>query len=280
VRYEALHGYKNLERAALIVDSHCHVGRSWYEPVEALMFQLDRNGVERAVLVQSLAQYDNCYQADCVARFPDRLASVVRVDEALPDAAERLVQEVARGAAGVRLRPDTRSPGGDPLLLWRLAAELGITVSCVGGAAEFAAPEFAEILTAFPSLPVVLEHAGNLRPLTAGYDTCVDQRIMELGSLPNAYVKFHGIGEYGRKLSSTGDGFPFQRPVPDLVNRAIRAFGVEKSMWGSDYPVVSGREGYRNALVWAREELGMTEAELDQVFGGVALRLHWRGERQ
>lgn len=263
----------------MIIDSHCHVGQGWYEPVEALLFQLTSNRVARAVLVQSLGESDNSYQAACVARHPDRLASVVRVDESRSDAPDRLAQEVADGAVGVRLRPTTRSPGDDPLLLWRVAAELGITVSCVGAPADFATAEFAEILRRFPSLPVVLEHVGNLRPLAADYDLNVDARIMELGRFPNAYVKFHGIGEYARKIGNTGDGFAFERPIPDLVVRAIRAFGVEKTMWGSDYPPVSCREGYRNSLVWAREELGGTrEVELDQLFGEVARKLYWPRE--
>ena len=29
---------------------------------------------------------------------------------------------------------------------------------------------------------------------------------------------------------------------------AYEAFGPRRMMWGSDYPPVSGREGYRNAL--------------------------------
>lgn len=265
----------------MIIDSHCHVGLGWYEPVEALMFHLDGNHVARAVLVQSLAESDNSYQAACVAAHPDRLASVVRVDEARPDAGDRLAQEVARGAVGVRMRPITRSPGRDPLMLWRVAAELGIVVSCVGLPAHFAAPEFAEILRQFPTLPIVLEHLGNLQPLAADYDPDEDARIMELGRLPNAYVKFHGIGEYARKIGNTGDDFPFERPLPDLVVRAVRAFGADKTMWGSDFPPVSTREGYRNSLVWARDELqDLSDTELDQIFGDVARRLHWPGEGQ
>ena len=31
----------------------------WYEAVETLLFEMDRNGVERAVLIQILGQSDN-----------------------------------------------------------------------------------------------------------------------------------------------------------------------------------------------------------------------------
>jgi L-fuconolactonase len=45
-------------------------------------------------------------------------------------------------------------------------------------------------------------------------------------------------------------------------------------MWGSDYPPVSAREGYGNALRLTMEQLGSRSAE-DRalIFGGVALRL-------
>ena len=29
-----------------IVDSHCDLSLSWYEPVEVLLFQMERNGVD------------------------------------------------------------------------------------------------------------------------------------------------------------------------------------------------------------------------------------------
>jgi predicted TIM-barrel fold metal-dependent hydrolase len=45
-------------------------------------------------------------------------------------------------------------------------------------------------------------------------------------------------------------------------------------MWGSDYPPVSGREGYTNALRLPMAELaripGCGDAERDQIFGGTA----------
>ncbi len=57
-----------------IVDSHCHVSPVWYEPVETLLFQMDRNEVAQAVLVQMLGQYDNAYQQAPVTASPHSLA--------------------------------------------------------------------------------------------------------------------------------------------------------------------------------------------------------------
>src|ERR1051326_3923099 len=90
-----------------IVDSHCHAAVGWYEPVEVLLHQMDRNGVEQAALIQINGQSDNSYQTECVRRYPDRLRSVVIVDVASPDAPVELERLAADGATGVRLPPGT-----------------------------------------------------------------------------------------------------------------------------------------------------------------------------
>src|SRR5438552_1390668 len=112
----------------LIVDSHCHASLGWYEPVETLLYQMDANGVERAVLTQLRWQTNNEYQMECVRRYPGRFASVVIVDEGRPDAIQTLERLAAEWASGVRFRPNTRSFGDDPLAIWRAAERLGLSV--------------------------------------------------------------------------------------------------------------------------------------------------------
>ena len=57
----------------LIVDTHVHIGRDHYEPVEMLLAQMELNGVAKTVLVQSTATLDNSYVLECIRRFPGRL---------------------------------------------------------------------------------------------------------------------------------------------------------------------------------------------------------------
>src|SRR5215212_5476596 len=83
---ERARGCRLEEGGVPIVDSHCHASECWYEPIEALLEQMARSGVDQAVLRQIAGQYDNSYQADCVRRFPARFASVVIVDTEQPDA--------------------------------------------------------------------------------------------------------------------------------------------------------------------------------------------------
>ena len=255
-----------------IVDSHCHVALGWYEPVEVLLHQMDHNDVEHAILIQMMGQFDNDYQAECVRRFPDRLTSVVLVDAARPDALPVLEREAERGAGGLRLRATTRSPGDDPLAIWRAAERLGLAVSCGGSAAEFAADEFARLIEAVPGLTVVVEHLGSVNhPDGEAAPYSLRQRVFALSRFPNVCMKIHGLGEFCRRAMPVTDPFPFERPIPPLLDLAYAAFGPRRLMWGSDYPPVSGREGYRNALRLTMEQYAArSEEDRQQIFGGVA----------
>jgi L-fuconolactonase len=258
-----------------IVDSHCHVALGWYEPVEVLVGQMDRNGVEQAVLIQINGQTDNSYQMACVRKHPDRLRSVVIVDTDRPDAPDVLERLVSEGATGIRLRPSVRSPGDDPLAIWKKAAALGISVSSGGTREEFADDAFAEVFEACPTLPIVIEHLGSLTwEDFAGGAMTPRPKMFDLARFPNAYVKICGLGEFAQRAMPVREPFPFVEPIPPLLELAYQAFGPSRIMWGSDYPPVSRREGYSNALRLTMAQLrDKSDNERALMFGDVAAKV-------
>lgn len=253
-----------------VVDSHCHVSTVWYEPVETLLDQMDRNGVAQAVLVQMLGQFDNSYQQACARKYPERFASVVAVDAARTDACSALAALAAQGAAGVRLRPDARSPGTDPLAIWRTAAARGLAVSCVGTAEMFASPELFELLETLPDLTLVLEHLG-ATSRAGSTDAATRSRVFEAARYHNVYLKVPGLGELvPRPAVLPSHRTPLASHVAEL-DWAIERFGAERLMWGSDFPLVGSREGYANALGWTRSAIVATRPDAEErVFGGTA----------
>lgn len=261
----------------ILVDSHCHVSRDWFEPVESLLFQMDRNDVSYAVLIQVRTEYDNDYQFECVRRFPGRFLSVVCVDERNPTAIDDLARLKDQGARGVRFSPLTRSPGNDPIAIWRQAQELELPVSCLGRTtAEFASDEFARIFDEITDIPIVIEHLGALNVPVPDEGPPYDarRRIFALSRFRNAYVKIHGLGEFTPRQVPLADPRPFGTNVPPLQQMAYEAFGPERMMWGSDFPPVSSREGYRNALRITMEQFaGKSAGERARIFGGTALRV-------
>jgi L-fuconolactonase len=261
-----------------IVDTHCHVSPVWYEPVESLLGQMERNGVAAAVLIQMQGQFNNEYQFACVRRHPGKFAPVVVLDTAAHDAVQTLERLAGQGASGVRLLATTRSVGDDPLLLWRAAARLGLPVSCAGSAATFATDDFAELVAALPELPIVIEHLGSASSPDGDEATSAMRRkVFALSRFPNTYIKIPGLGEFCRRATPVAEPFPFMRPIPNYLAEVYAAFGPARMMWGSDYPPSAGREGYTNALRLPLAEFeqipGFSADDRDRIFGGTALEV-------
>lgn len=256
-----------------IVDSHCHASLAWYEPIESLLFEMDRNGVDQAVLIQIQGQTNNEYQFECVRRYLGRFASVVLVDHESPTAVDHLRRAADRGAIGLRLRAGARSPGDDPLAIWRDAARLQLAISCAGSTDEFASPAFAALVSQLPDLTFVIEHLGSLKAADARPERQpVVQALFELSRFTNVCMKVPGLGEFCARATPVREPFPFAEPIPPFLRQALEAFGPRRLLWGSDYPPVSGREGYANALAFTREQFGdASDDDRADIFGGAAL---------
>src|SRR6266699_3238081 len=179
----------------LIVDTHCHVSELFFEPVELLVYQMERNEVQHAVLIQIRGQYDNSYHEECVRRYPGKFSSVVAVNVQRNDALVALEEWVKRGAVGVRLRVD------DSEAVWRQAAKLGIAVSAQGNPAEFASEQFTRLVEELPNMPIALEHYAGLHHIgdgRGGSDEVVN-RVLGLSRYPNVSIKVHGLGEFSER---------------------------------------------------------------------------------
>ena len=254
----------------IVVDTHCHAGRNWFEPVELLLYQMNANGVDKAVLIQHRGTYDNAYLFECASQFRGRFVVVVIVDTTQPDALAALEGWAAWGAVGVRLGPTVRSPGADPLAIWRKANELGLVVSSLGGVEEFASDDFSTLVAELPDLPIIIEHlAGVGQGAQPPYATF--KKALALANYPNTYVKVGGLGEISARPPVLQPHFAFDY-TPPLVEMAYDAFGPRRMMWGSDYPPVSGREGYRNALHGVMEHPALrSQEDREWVMGKTAL---------
>ena len=249
----------------MIIDTHCHAGENWFEPVELLLHQMELNGVSKAVLVQHGGFYDNNYLLDAAAKHPGRFSIVVLVDEGSPSASDDLQMWSERGAGGVRLRPNS------PFEIWRKAAQLDMVVSCRAEALD--PVTFSEVISDLPStMPVVLEHFMGARPggtdAKDGYKRI--RSLLKIAELPNVYVKLGGLGEISYRPEVLDAKFQFEF-TPPIVEMILEAFGPSRTMWGSDYPPVSNREGYRNALHGIMDHPSIADPQqVNQIMGTTA----------
>jgi L-fuconolactonase len=264
-----------LDQTMTIVDSHCHATPIWYGDIDALLFEMDRNNVQHAMLVQIGGYFNNEYQFKAVEQHPGRFANVVLTDYTKPDAIQVLEQLAQRGVSGVRINAPVRSPGDDPFAIWKAAARLGLSITSGGQSADFASEEFAQILQMIPEVPVVIEHLGSVNnPTGDPRQTELRETVFGLARFPNAHLKIHGLGEFATRALPVTEPFPFVQPIPPAFEMAYDAFGPQRMMWGSDFPLINSREGYPLGLELAMDQFKDKSGE-DRawIFGKTALKV-------
>jgi L-fuconolactonase len=261
----------------MIVDSHVHVSENWWEPIETLLFQMDKNKVDKTVLVQFAGNTDNDYEFAAVRKYPKRFLAVVNVDVNKPEAPQTLKKLAEKGAVGMRMMVNDRSPGKDPLAIWRKAAELGLSVSVKGTIPNFTGDDFKRIVKEFPELKITLEHFGGVGATYRDPHPKEDlfKNILTLAKYPNIYLKLPGLAEImPRPFPFSASAFNTQ---PAIVKKIYEAFGSHKIMWASDFPNCMGREGYANALKWPIEKISFfTKEDKEWIFGKTVLSFYAR----
>ena len=254
----------------IIVDSHVHVCPLWYEPVETLLFQMERNLVDKALLVPMVGKF-NEYEIECIGKYPGRFASISQVDVKRPEVLDLIESDVEKGAVGIRMGVEDM-PEQVNMRVWHKAARLGLNVSCHGSIENFSTKEFNNIVREFPDLKIVLEHLGGAAK-TKKFpkpNHPLFHNVLALSRYPNVYLKMPGFGEFfDRPRPLTNPAFD---KTPEQIKIVYDAFGPQRIMWGSDFPNCSSREGYKNALFYPLEKIPfLNQSDKEWIFGKTAL---------
>jgi L-fuconolactonase len=216
---------------------------------------------------------------DCVHRYPDGFAAVVLADTKKSDALGIMEKCSEQGAIGIRLRTQERSPGADPLAMWRRCFELGwrVSGSSSKGLTSLTTPEFTKLVEELPDLKIVLEHmdvaglptGARVSPIRE-VDSGVFEKVLTSSKYPNIYLKLPGLGEFVANPNQPHFDSPVLPPLRE-VKMACDASGSHRMMWGSDFPRCSGRESHTNALKGQMEKIPFFSSEdKELVFGKTA----------
>ncbi|MEA3407062.1 MAG: amidohydrolase family protein [Chloroflexota bacterium] len=271
----------------MIVDSHTHAWLRWpYEPlvpdvdnrgrVEQLLWEMDRHGVDKAVLVCANITHnpdDNDYVAECVARYPERLIQFADVDckwsstYHLPGAAGRLRQAAGRyQLKGFThyLQDDTEwFASEEGLAFFEVAADLGLIASLALSPAW--QPALRELARQFPSVPFLCHHMAGAR---VGQEEELEE-ILRSAEVPNIYIKLSGF-HYASQVSWD---YP-QADTHPIVRALYDNFGPARLCWGSDYPVVRFHMTYQQALEAFRTHCTfVSDEDKELILGGNLERL-------
>lgn len=276
-----------------MIDAHqhyWHVGRGDYDwmppddPILARQYRpadlapsLEKHGIAGTVLVQAAATVEETEYMLGIADASDSVAAVVGwVDFERPDQIRHL-ERLAKHPKFVGVRPMIQDiPDVNWMLRddvqWGYQAliDLDLTFDALGFPSHL--DNFLTLLTRYPDLRVVIDHCmkPRIRDQQAGQDafSAWATGMTRLAEETQACCKLSGLVTEANESWTLEDLRPFAAHV-------LAAFGPERVMWGSDWPVCRLRASY-NAWRDAAEAL---TADLDtaaraQVFGGTATRFY------
>jgi L-fuconolactonase len=247
-----------------IIDPHVHVWKKdprypWAKETtnppdkdatpEMLLELMKANGVAKTVLIQYIAyRWDNSYVADVLKQYPQYFRGVARVnpeDPAAPDHLSRLVKE--QGFRGVRLSPAGNASGDwfkGPLMppLWRRCDELKVPMTVLAPITRM--PDAAALIEPLPNLTVVIDHMADC-PINQPDEL---EKLIALRRYPKVFVKISHTWSISRQPYPWLD-------AQEYVKRLYDAFGPQRLMWDTDWPVSEGRTTYARTLTVVRDEM-------------------------
>ncbi|GAA2930434.1 amidohydrolase family protein [Streptomyces enissocaesilis] len=279
-----------------IVDAHHHVwdlsvrDQDWITGPELAPLRRDflighlapraaAAGVRATVLVQTVTVAQETPEFLALAATSDLVAGVVGwTDLTAPGVADALAGLRAL-PGGDRLVGIRHQVQGEPDPEWLLRHDVHRGLEAVAAAGLVydlvvlpgQLPAAAQAAAAHPGLRFVLDHAGK-PPVASGELEPWASDVRRLAALPNTVCKLSGlVTEADRAAWTVEDLRPYAGTVLD-------AFGPDRLMFGSDWPVCELASSYAGVLAAARElTAGLAEGERADVFAGTAGRTYGLG---
>lgn len=233
--------------------------------------------VDRTVLVQTIGDEGETAEFLAAAQSSDGLiAGVVGwVDLTAPDVAERIarLRELPGGDRLVGIRHQVQD---EPDARWLARPEVRRGIRAVGAAGLaydllVLTPQLRsarDVVEDLPEVRFVVDHLAKPGIAAQQWDPW-DAGISAIGALPNASAKLSGLVTEARWDAWKPDDFR------RYADHALRVFGPDRLMFGSDWPVCLLAAGYGEVFDLARElTAGLSPAEREAVFGGTAARTY------
>jgi L-fuconolactonase len=229
---------------------------------------LEAAGIDRTVLVQAAPTTAETDFLLGVAEATPFVAGVVGwVDFEAADAAHRIAALAARPKL-VGLRPMIQDLADDR---WMLSAAVAPAVEAMAdeGLAFDALikprhlPILREFAARYPTLDIVIDHAAK-PDIAAGRLADWARDLRTLAAETRLVCKLSGL------VTEAAAGWSAETLRP-YVEVLVEAFGADRLMWGSDWPVLNLNGDYATWLAAAEWLLdGLSDTEREAIFGGAA----------
>ncbi len=254
------------EPSLKIVDPHVHVWVNdpkypWPEEnknppkedatAETLLALMEAHGVSNTVIVHPMHYRWDCrYVGDVVKKYPKKFQGVCRVNPEAADAANELSKWTEEwGFKGVRLSPSASAAGDwitngelmDPI--WSRAEQLKVPMLLLTKTSRL--PDARKYIEKYPDLDVVIDHMADCRPADPSEEL---DKLLMLAKFPRVYCKI------SHTWSISAEAYPY-RDTWDQVKKVYDAFGPQRTMWGTDWPVSKPKIEYVKTLELVRDEM-------------------------
>jgi len=251
----------------IAVDTHAHVFErglklaekrrytpDYDAPLDAYLYNLDRSGISHGVLVQpSFLGTDNNYLLKALDKFPDRLRGIAVVEPGTSKA--ELIDLASNGVVGIRLNlPGTPLPDLNCDLWTKLLhhiSGLGWQVEVHLEACDLSAIVGVLLDT---DLNVVIDHFG--RPdKRLGIDDPGFRYLLSVAKTRRVWVKLSGAYRIG---NGCGAG---ETASSSLIPSLRESFGLDRLLWGSDWPHTQFESATDYSTAWAQLETWLPDPE-------------------
>ncbi|WP_394820941.1 amidohydrolase family protein [Pendulispora albinea] len=234
------------------------------------------SGVYATVLVQTIAVAEETPELLALASSSDLVAAVTGwVDLTSPSVGDD-VARLLEGPGGRALRAIRHPVQGeaDPSWLCREDVRRGLSAVADAGLVyellilPHQLPAAERTVAALPHLQFVLDH-GAKPPIAAGHMEPWGSALERLAAHPNVTCKLSGLVTEARWTTWTVEDL---RPYVMLL---VEAFGPERLIFGSDWPVCLLAAEYAEVLA-ASQQLtsALSTAERDAIFSGTARKIY------
>jgi predicted TIM-barrel fold metal-dependent hydrolase len=199
---------------------------------EIFLSNMDYAQVSAAVITQEYIDgLQNEYLSEVQRKYPNRFVCCGLTDARQPGYSEHARQLIARGFRGIKIpaerliMPDRRIKltCNEMMEVFRLMEENDIFLSIDLASGETQVAEMEEIIGEYPRLRIAIGHFGMVT--RHGW-----QKQIKLARHPNVRIESGGI-----TWLFNDEFYPFEGAVR-AIEEAASLVGMEKLMWGSDYP--------------------------------------------
>jgi len=245
---------------------------------EVFLSNMDYAQVAAAVVVQEFIDgLQNDYLAEVSRTYPDRFFCFGMADylhDGFMAQAQSLIDQGFRGLAIPAHRLLGRSLIGEEMMqMFRQMAQRGIMLSITLADGDRQVGELREVIEELPQLKIAIGHLGMANPpVTPPWENESWRQQMLLARHNNVRIETGGI-----TWLYNAEFYPFPSAVR-AIREASELVGMDKVMWGSDYPRTITAITYRMSYDFLLKTQELTEVEKRLLLGENAQQFYGFGK--